>query len=304
MQMIYQPAAAWICTIAGLLLYTGWLDTRLKGRGGREGFHGPELLLPGALAILCAKGGFELLQTGESYAVFRWCYTTGLLGLSLGTGLAARIRGAKTVEILDETAAAACIAMALARLSQRWLGETGMGPILDDGGFWAMINDWEEPVLATWMPEAGACLLAAAATGLWHRRSPRAAGGTFCAMIHFLLDPQILLEQFRSGEYMRFMMMRLEQALFGLFGLGVLIWLGVRTRKAEDGGAAAWAPAAVYLLMAGIIAVAEFLLDGKIVDAFPEAGAWAMFALALAGMIATAVWAAHRLDRAVAKREA
>ena len=303
MQMIYQPAAAWSCVIAGLLLHAGWLGTRLKRHGGITGFHGLDLLLPGALAILCAKGGFELLQTGESYAVFRWCYTTGLLGLCLGTGLTARIRGAKVAGILDETAAATCIAMALARLSQRWLGETGMGPILDEAGFWAMINDWEEPVLAMWMLEAGACVLAAAATGLWHRRSPRAAGGTFCGMIHFLLEPQIMLEQFRSGEYMRFMMMRLEQVLFAQFGLGTLIWLGVRIRKAGSRGAAAWAPAAAYLMLAGAIALAEFLLDGKIMDAFPEAAAWAIFATALAGMIATAVWAVRRLDQVAEKQE-
>jgi hypothetical protein len=225
-----------------------------------------------------------------------------LLGLCLGTGLAARIRGAKVAGILDETAAATCIAMALARLSQRWLGETGMGPILDEAGFWAMINDWEEPVLAMWMLEAGACVLAAAATGLWHRRSSCAAGGTFCGMIHFLLDPQILLEQFRSGEYMRFMMMRLEQALFALFGFGVLIWMAVRYWKA-GGRANAWIPAALNLVMAGIIALAEFLMDGKILDDFPEAGAWTMFAAALAGMIVTAIWAVRRTDRTVEKRE-
>ena len=302
MPMIYQPAAAWICVAAGIILHAGWLSVCLKRRGSKAGFHGLELLLPGVLAILCAKGGYELLQAGESYAMFRWCYTTGLVGLSIGTGLAARFRGAKVAEILDGTATAVCLAMALARLSQRWLGETGMGPILDSEGFWTMINDWDEPILATWLLEAGMCLLAAGTTILWHRRSLRAAGGTFCGMIHFLLDPQILLEQFRSGEYMRFMMMRLEQALFALFGLGVLIWMGMRYRKA-GGGATGWAPAALYLLLAGIIALAEFLMDGKILDEFPETGAWTMFAVALVGMIVTAIWAVRRVDRAEEKRE-
>lgn len=303
MPMVYQPAAAWICVAAGILLHAGWLSVCLKRRGSKAGFHGLELLLPGALAILCAKGGYELLQTGESYAMFRWCYTTGLVGLSIGTGLAARFRGAKAAEILDGTATAVCLAMALARLSQRWLGETGMGPILDSEGFWTMINDWDEPVLATWLLEAGMCLLAAGATKLWHRRSPRAAGGTFCGMIHFLLDPQILLEQFRSGDFMRFMMMRLEQVLFALFSLGVLIWMAVRIRKTQA-GVGAWIPAAVYLMMVGVIALAEFLLDGKIMDGFPKTAAWAMFIMALAGMIAMAVLAVRRADKTAENREA
>ena len=93
MPMIYPPAAACICVAAGIILHAGWLSVCLKRRGSKAGFHGLELLLPGALAILCAKGGYELLQTGESYAMFRWCYTTGLVGLSIGTGLAARFRG-------------------------------------------------------------------------------------------------------------------------------------------------------------------------------------------------------------------
>jgi len=66
----------------------------------------------------------------------------------------------------------------------------------------------------------------------------------------------------------------------------------------------AWIPAAVYLMMAGVIALAEFLLDGKIMDGFPKTAAWAMFIMALAGMIAMAVLAVRRADKTAENREA
>ena len=298
-----NQAAAWLCLLAGILLYAFRLGVCLKKRGTLRAGRLWVLLLPGIIGLLLARGGYALLQWEETYASFRWCYTTGLLGMTAGTALAARLCGAKTASVLDETAAAACLCMAMARLSQRWLGETGVGPILESEGFFAMINEWEEPVLATWMIETGICLLAALLTGFWQRRNPRTAGGTFCGAVHFLLDPQILAEQFRSGEYMRFMMMRLEQALFGLFALGTLIWLGFRIRKAgkSTGTFSAFFPAFGYVLLAGIIALAEFLLDGKILESFPEGAGWMMFSLAVTGMIAVAVRAVRRLDRAEEK---
>ena len=100
-----------------------------------------------------------------------------------------------------------------------------MGPILDAPGFWAMMNDWDEPVLAVWMIETGICLLAAAAAAWLARRKGRRPGSAFAGAT-FLMIPQILAEQFRSGEYLRFMMMRLEQALFALLAPGgAVIWL-------------------------------------------------------------------------------
>ena len=292
-----NPAAAWICALAGIVLHGAALARSLGKRGKLSPKTAAVLLLPGLLGLLSARGGFELLGWDTEYASFRWCYTTGLLGLAAGTALAARAAGAKILPALDETAAAACLCMAAARLSQRWLGETGVGPILENEGILTMINEWEEPVLAAWIIETGICLLAAAATAVLSRRRPRAAGGTFCAAVHFLMNPQILAEQFRSGEYLKFMMMRLEQALFALAGLGTLIWLCERYRRAAGGsGAAAYAPAAGYLAAAGIIALSEFMLDGKLIEA-PASVSWALFGAAAAGRTALAVYAVRRRDR-------
>ena len=299
MIIMENQAAAWACVAAGLLLYTAWLGRCLGKAGGLKAGKAWCLLLPPALGLACARVGYMLLQWEETLASFQWCYTTGLLGLIAGTALAARFCGSRPARILDETAAAACLCMAAARLAQRWLGESGLGPILDSESFLTMVNDWEEPVLATWMIEAFLCLLAAGATVLWHRRAPRAAGGTCAGMIHFLLDPQILAEYFRSGDYLRFMMMKLEQAVFGMVGVAILIRMGIRLRKAKPVKAiSAFAPAIGYTALAGVIALAEFLLDGKIVDAFPAPVSWGMFSASVIGMIALAVWAVRRVDRA------
>ncbi len=299
MTILENHGAAWACTAAGLLLYTAWL-CRCLGKGGHlKAGKAWCLLLPAALGLLCAKGGYLLLQWEETLSAFQWCYTTGLLGLIAGTALAARLCGADPLKTLDETAAAACLCMAAARLAQRWLGESGLGPILDSEGFLTMVNDWEEPVLATWMIETFLCLLAGGATALWRRRLPRAVGGTCAGMVHFLLDPQILAEYFRSGDYLRFMMMKLEQAVFAVTGLAVLILLGIRLRRTKPVKALnAFAPAIGYTALAGMIALAEFLLDGKLVDAFPAPISWSMFGMSVAGMIALAVWAVRRVDKA------
>ena len=67
MQMIYQPAAAWSCVIAGLLLHAGWLGTRLKRHGGITGFHGLDLLLPGA--VFTIEPGLYYPDKPEPYGV-------------------------------------------------------------------------------------------------------------------------------------------------------------------------------------------------------------------------------------------
>ncbi|MBQ8074127.1 MAG: hypothetical protein IJ231_10240 [Clostridia bacterium] len=299
MPILENTGAAWGCVAAGLLIHAGRLAAGLKRRGALSARRVWTLLLPAGLGLLMAWAGFALLQMDNPYATFRWCYTTGLLGLLLGTFLAARRCGIKAGEILDETAAASCLCMALARLSQRWLGETGIGPLMETAGLLTMINDWEEPALATWALEAAVCLLAAGGTALWQRRRPRAQGGTCCVAIHLLLVPQVLVEHFRSGEYMRFMMMRLEQGLFGLAALGALIWLCARGRGPGESLLKSYAPAGGWLLLAGVIALAEFLLDGKIMEC-PAAVSWTMFGGAVAGMIALALYACRRMDRSTA----
>ena len=151
MKMVHEPANAWICLLAGALIQGFFLlrSLRGQGKGGMKSLWLP--ILPVGLGLGLARGGFELLQAEESLAAFRWCYTLGLAGLVGGTALAARLAGAGMARTLDECAAGFCLTMAFARLAQRWLGETGMGPILDAPNLFTMVNEWEEPVLSTWL---------------------------------------------------------------------------------------------------------------------------------------------------------
>ncbi len=298
MQIMTLPAAAWACAAAGLAIHAAACFRSLKPSAAKCWM----MLLPAALALICAKGGFLLLQEDAEYAQFRWCFSAGLIGLALGTVLAARLLRAGAPETLDKTAAAACLAMAMARLSQRWLGETGIGPILDVPGFYTVINEWEEPLLATWMIETAICVLALCAVPLYRRGGKRAPGSSACIAAGCLMIPQILAEQFRSGEYLRYRMMRLEQLLFALIALAALVWLCLRFRKmTEKRGAAGWGPVLFFLAMAGVIAAAQYMLDGKLLEA-PAWLCWTLYALAVAGMLGAEFYAARRLNRAAERK--
>ena len=138
MPMLQEPAFAWICAAAGLLIHMAFLFRALRKEStGRKETALLVLPVPAALALGFARGGYALLQAEESATSFAWCFTAGLYGLLLGTALAARVAKAGTWRLLDRTAPAACLAMACARLGQRWLGETGFGPWLEEDSFWS-----------------------------------------------------------------------------------------------------------------------------------------------------------------------
>ena len=300
MRLIINETAAWICVLLGAGIQTAALAWRLKEQNRLKAARAWALLLPAAAGLLAAKGGFEALQTQESYAQFRWCYTCGLLGMMAGTALCARISGVSPLRTLDGTAVSLCAAMAAARLAQRWLGETGMGPILDSPGLFAMVNDWDEPVLATFLIEVLVCLLAGLGTWIWKRRKERAEGNSLCLALLLMMIPQILTEQFRSGEYLRFMMMRLEQALYALVSLGTLIYLCRKAAVLRLRGWKSWLPAAVFTALAGVIALVQFMLDGKVADC-PAEICWTLYALAIAGMLAAGWAAVHGAETAERK---
>ena len=299
MPLVTNLPAAWICVLAGTVLLTAVLALSLKRQGRLTGRTAAVCLLPAVLGLLLAKGGYVLLQWEDNYASFPWCFSTGLLGLTAGTALAARLAGGSIADTLDDCAAALCLAMACARLSQRWLGLTGIGPILDETGFYAMINDWEEPVLATWMIETAACLAAAGITALRGRKKEgRVPGGSLCLALFLLMIPQILTEQFRSGAYLSFMMMRLEQVLFALIALGALLYLcAVLRRKNAMRLPGVILTLAAFFLMLGFIALLQFILDGKVAD-WPAGLCWGLYGLTIAGVLGLCIGILRWADRA------
>ncbi len=305
MRMEMNLTAAWICVLAGGLVTGGFLAGSLRKQGRLQGKYAWTLLLPLLAGLLFARGGFELTQFQEDYSgfswTFRWCYTTGLLGLIVGTEAAAALAGADRWETLDGCAAGFCLSMAAARLAQRWLGETGIGPILDETAPYAMVNDWEEPVLAVWMVEMLLCLAAAAITAAFGRRRTKTAGGTFCLAVLLMMIPSILIEEFRSGSYLRFMMMRLEQAFFALGALDALWFLCRKIRRKEE-SRKVYLPIFLFFSLAGAIAVIQFVLDGKLMPC-PEWLGWTLYACTVAGMLWVSVRTVRKADFADAGKE-
>ena len=296
MPLLYSDAAAWGCVLAGLALHAVALAPAFRKSGKRFAFLLP---LPGLCALLLARFGYLLLQSQEELSLFRWCFTLGLAGLVLGTLLAARLLRTPALPVLDSSAWGLCAAMALARFSQRWLGEVGTGPYLDEGTLlcrppFILLNEWEEPLLALFLLEALCAALAVIPVLLSARH---AAPGTVAARALFLLlIPQILLEQFRTGHYMRWRMLRLEQVVCAVFGLIVLVLLCREARKSRGfSPAAAWLPVPLYLLAVGVIVVIQFVLDGKLFE-LPEAVSWCIYVLAVAGMLGIGLVAARRLN--------
>ena len=119
MPLVTNLPAAWICLLAGAALLTAALARSLKRQGRLTGRTAAVCLLPAALGLLLARGGYALLQWEDNYTSFHWCFSTGLLGLTAGTALAARLAGGRIADTLDNCATALCLVMACARLSQR-----------------------------------------------------------------------------------------------------------------------------------------------------------------------------------------
>ena len=90
MQLETNPTFAWICVLLGAAALLISLTHSLKKQRCSVGQTAAVSLIPAALGLLFARGGYALLQWEDNYASFHWCFSTGLLGMAAGTALAAR----------------------------------------------------------------------------------------------------------------------------------------------------------------------------------------------------------------------
>ena len=298
MHIVYHAPAAWLFVLAGMAIHAVLLRRSLSRMGAAGARCRLALLLPGGCALLLAKAGYTLVPSDGMQSPFPWCFTTGLMGLTLGTWLAACWTKRSAWTALDETAAGLCGAMCLARLGQRWLGETGVGPYLEPDVLLARLpfflkDAWQEPLLAVFLLEA---LAAAAALGLTCALARRDAvpGVKVSRALTLLTVPQILLEQFRNGWYLRWRMLRVEQVFCALLALVVLWTLCARLKAAGTSGNRVYWPILAFLALAVGVAALQLALDGKLI-VLPVAVCWMLYALALLGMIGLEEYAARRL---------
>ena len=89
MQIVYHAPAAWLFVLAGMAIHAVLLRRSLSRMGAAGARCRLALLLPGGCALLLAKAGYILFPSDGMQSPFPWCFTTGLMGLTLGTWLAA-----------------------------------------------------------------------------------------------------------------------------------------------------------------------------------------------------------------------
>jgi len=313
MQILDMPGAMWICVAVGMLMHGVLLLRATRSRPGLKRWFGLPLLMPAGFGIALARLGYFLLQPGEDMSSFDWCFTTGLYGMLAGTAVSAWMTGMPALHLMDRTAPGFCLAMAAARLGQRWLGEVGFGPWLDEDSWMSrsslvMRNEWGEPVAGIFWAEAFTAVLAAMVS-LWLLRRMKAwriptnvrenplTGSVAALSVSLLLIPQIFWEQLRTGYCLYWRMVRAEQVLCVVPVLLALIFLcrayrrEIRTRVTE-----AWWPVAAFIVLAGVIVVTEFVLDGKWMS-WPEPVSWLVYLSAICAMIALAGNCTARLWR-------
>lgn len=310
-RLIYNVTCAVLCVSAGLLLYSAVLCMHLLRKGAKLCAAVCTSLLPVLFSLAAGRMGYLLLQPDGSSALFRWCFTAGLAGLAAGTALAAGICGPGPLKLLDRMSPWLCIAMALARFSQRWMSETGVGIGLEEYPFLnrfplAVCDDWGEPLLAVFVLESVWAAVAAVLCAFSSRkitRTPYAGndgltlfpGAVFSRAVFLLLLPQLVFEQLREGHFLHWRMVRLEQVLIAVLALIVSVLLCSAYAKQERRSfALVWWPPAVMLLSSVMITLLQFVMDGKLIE-LPAFLILSLYLLSVSAMLFAGLSAARRL---------
>ena len=255
-----------------IFLLFGAADRKGEGQRARRT---AECLALGALgALLGAKLVYYICQldfmiaAGWRESLFRldpeeMSFYGGAAGLCLGVALSAR--GREPVALLNRFAPWGLALGALVRFGEGFLGMLGVGPYLEEEALcffplavgFSYGDDWTEWYLAVYVLE-GISLLIVAAISRWGLKEHR-----FLRSVFWCCLPQILLENLRSGSFMWFFCIRVEQLACMVAMFVILVMYGVRARNRVP-AARAFLPAAVALLCAGLFIVCEFAMEGKI----------------------------------------
>lgn len=304
MPMVQNDGLTLLCVLVGIIADGAivlWALQRLNAPRERMLLA---TLFPGIGLFLCAKLGYELFQYVEQISIFRWCFTTGLLGLVLGTCCSARWCRVRMLPLLDMTATGMCAAMCFARIAQRWQGEVGIGPWLAEDALLnqpllVVLNEWKETILAIWILEALAALIALGLTLCSVRSKYTAPGASFCRAMLLLSLPQVLLEQFRTGHYMRFRIMRLEQVLLALVALTVVVAMcRAYQRRTGVSLVRAWWPVVGFAGLTAVVGMIQFVLDGKLFE-LSDAVSWTIYVFAVICMLVISGGTVQRWVRSV-----
>ena len=188
-------------------------------------------------------------------------YYGGAAGVCLACFLSAKILGLSPGKMLNAFAAPAALMAALARFAEYWLGALGTGNYMEEAlPFPFAVSevwnpDFPEYYLAVFMLEGILSLrIALFAFGVRKERN------CFLRTVFYLCLIQILCESLRD-QSIRWLFVRYEQLLCYLIAEGILVYLAVRGHRERK---RTWGAAAVGLLVAALVILIEFMLDGKI----------------------------------------
>ncbi len=253
------PYLIFVCLWLGCL--GGLFALSAASRGwGRAALTGLTLALPlgyglGKAGFLCFYLRPQLARWGIAALVLprpdTFSFAAGCAGVSLALWLAARACGAKGLLNLFAPYGAAMAAGL--RSAETWLGTLGAGWLLPEGHwaagtFLSVANAWGEWHWAVYVAEAAFALAGAAlALTRWRRSEDR-----FARTAAMLCSGQILFELMRVNT-IAWHFARIDQVWCACALLGLALAALFRTGR--------WQPLAVAILLLGLNAYLQFVLD-------------------------------------------
>ena len=285
------------CSVVICILWF-FLSCRKQMPAGRAAaLSGLTLVLGILLGIAGARLVWFLCRMNTHPALFslkydELSYYGGVAGVTLAVWLSAKILGLGGRETLNRFAPMGAFMAAMVRFAEGFLAMEkvmlGVGAWMEEGIFFPVTvefvydGSYSEFYLAVFMFE-GLFSLVAMVLSLYHKNDR----DRFLRTMYYLCLPQIFCESLRAMS-IKWLFVRSEQLFCYLFCEGVLVWHGFR-KKGNCSFLRRFSPALVGLLVCGLVIIAEFALDGKILINGEMIPKWVTYGFVLAGLAAMAI---------------
>ena len=264
-----------------------------NGKKGKVVLFGLSFLLLGAvLGLFCAKAAWLLIRINYaekrllSFAPEEFSYYGGMAGIIAAAVLSALIARIPIRKALNAFAPAGALLAALARFAECFLGFLGTAYLPDEAVLPAPLaltvdysgdGSYVEYYLAVFVLEGLFAILAMIVSEVRRDEPDR-----FLRTLFYLCLPQIFLEYIRSSS-LAWLFIKVEQLTCFLVAEGVLVWYGIAAARKHRFN---FLPAIIGLVVACAEILAQFVIEGKIVEGVPG---WVCYAVMVAGVAAIAL---------------
>ncbi len=286
-----------LVTGCGALLCVLWffLSRRAEAGNGKSALLSLLIMVLGTvLGVSCARLVWVLCMISYHPPLFALSYDElsyygGMAGVILAVCLAAKLCGESVRRTLNAFAPMGALLAAVIRFAEYFLGDFGLGAWMEEGLFFPLTiefnyGDYSEFYPAVFMLE-GIFSLIAMILSLVHRDEKY----RWVRTLFYLCLPQIIHESLRWVS-ISWRFVRSEQLFCFLLCEGVLVWYALRGERKK---LRAWAPALTGLLVCGVVIVAEFAKDGKIMPFGHMMSQWAIYGI-VAAMLALMAFMEHK----------